>query len=191
LWGGLPIIQAQWIDCRRLGNNSQPFSVRSALDFGPTARMEAKDLDDFMMVGGYLGKMLSRSEFDWIVGNTPGADGRRRNRTPEEIARHDWVHDVREKIAECEGPLRIATTIKQQRFGIVVLALAPPIFIFCPLGLAIIWLYGFANRLRGTVSPHVRRGLLRLYIAITIPWVAWFGYVAYGAYSNVKRMQAI
>jgi hypothetical protein len=27
-----------------------------------------------------------------------------------------------------------------------------------------------------TVPPHVRRGLLRLYLAVATPWVAWFGY---------------
>jgi hypothetical protein len=32
-----------------------------------------------------------------------------------------------------------------------------------------------------TVPPHLRRGLLRLYIAINLPWIAWFGYELYDA----------
>jgi hypothetical protein len=158
------------------------------LGFWPDgARMGAKELDDY--AGGFFGK-ISQSEVDWINGNRPGPDGRRRTRTPEEIARHDWVQDIRQKIDDCEAPLRIAATIKQQRFEIAAFALAPPIVLY-PLGLLFIWLYGFANRLWGTVSPHMRRGLLRLYIAITVLWVAWFGYAAYGTYSNAKRLQAI
>src|SRR5262245_6856202 len=27
-----------------------------------------------------------------------------------------------------------------------------------------------------TLQPHIRRGLLRPYAAISIPWVAWFGF---------------
>jgi hypothetical protein len=29
------------------------------------------------------------------------------------------------------------------------------------------------------MSPHVRRGLLRLYLVVSIPWIAWWGYDAY------------
>jgi hypothetical protein len=42
-----------------------------------------------------------------------------------------------------------------------------------------------------TVPPHVRRGLLRLYIAVSIPWVLWFGPVAFTAYSYSRRDTAI
>jgi hypothetical protein len=42
-----------------------------------------------------------------------------------------------------------------------------------------------------TVPPHVRRGLQRLYVAIAIPWVAWFSYAAYESHSSAKRLQAI
>jgi hypothetical protein len=31
------------------------------------------------------------------------------------------------------------------------------------------------------VPPHVHRGLLRLYLIVAVPWVAWFGYIAYKA----------
>jgi hypothetical protein len=27
-----------------------------------------------------------------------------------------------------------------------------------------------------TMPTHVRRGLLRLYVALSVPWIAWFGY---------------
>jgi hypothetical protein len=30
------------------------------------------------------------------------------------------------------------------------------------------------------VPRHVRRGFIRLYIVVAIPWIAWFGYEAYG-----------
>jgi hypothetical protein len=35
-----------------------------------------------------------------------------------------------------------------------------------------------------TLLSHVRRGLLRLYLAIAVPWVAWFGYQIFNAFQH-------
>ncbi len=32
-----------------------------------------------------------------------------------------------------------------------------------------------------TVPPHIRRGLIRLYVIVFVPWVAWFGHTVYKA----------
>jgi hypothetical protein len=105
------------------------------------------------------------------------------------VAGYNWAHDVREKIAACEAPLQIAATIRQQRVLLPAFAFAPPIILY-PVGLAIVWLCIFAIRLWTTVPPHIRRGLLRSYVAIAVPWVAWFGYLACEAHSSAKRSQA-
>jgi len=38
-----------------------------------------------------------------------------------------------------------------------------------------------------TVPPHVRRGLLRLYFVVAVPWVAWFGLQLIEAYASHDR----
>jgi hypothetical protein len=45
------------------------------------------------------------------------------------------------------------------------------------------------KRLWLTLPDHLRRGLFRLYVAVTIPWVAWFGYMAFDADQQAKRAQ--
>jgi hypothetical protein len=37
-----------------------------------------------------------------------------------------------------------------------------------------------------TVPHHIRRGLIRVYVALLIPWVAWFGYTAYKANTSIN-----
>jgi hypothetical protein len=72
----------------------------------------------------------------------------------------------------------------QQKLAQLALALLPPVILY-PIGAAI------GSGFSGIVSDHVRRGLARLYAALSIPWVAWFGYMAYEAHSDAKRLQAI
>jgi hypothetical protein len=38
------------------------------------------------------------------------------------------------------------------------------------------------------VPRHVRKGLIRLYAVIAIPWVIWFGYSAYNEYASYNSM---
>jgi hypothetical protein len=35
------------------------------------------------------------------------------------------------------------------------------------------------------LAPHIRTGLIRLYLVLLIPWASWFGYTAYGAHQNL------
>ena len=46
--------------------------------------------------------------------------------------------------------------------------------------MAIVWFWNWHGNLFG-VPPHVRKGLLRLYVAIAVPWVAWVGYKIHDA----------
>ncbi len=36
------------------------------------------------------------------------------------------------------------------------------------------------------VPRHIRRGLIRLYVIVLIPWIAWFGYTAYRANASIN-----
>jgi hypothetical protein len=38
---------------------------------------------------------------------------------------------------------------------------------------------------RPFVPPHIRTGLIRLYLVLTIPWLIWNGYAAYKAYNSL------
>jgi hypothetical protein len=57
--------------------------------------------------------------------------------------------------------------------------LSPPIMLFLAgLGLSWIWeRFGEPHWLR--LPEHFRRGLLRAYLVIAVPWVAWYGYQIY------------
>jgi hypothetical protein len=112
-----------------------------------------------------------------------------RIKTPDEVALEEWARDIREKIASCEEaqwlPIEKANAIREDRIRLVAFALLPPITIFL-LGAATLWvrkrLGGWWHRLGiPTVPRNVQRGLLRLYLVISVPWVAWFGYHILGA----------
>jgi hypothetical protein len=65
-----------------------------------------------------------------------------------------------------------------------------PIILY-PIGVMIVWLCSwFVNTLREIVPPHVCKGLVRLYVAVSIPWAAWFGYTAYEARSHAKQLHS-
>jgi hypothetical protein len=71
--------------------------------------------------------------------------------------------------------------LSQQRLEVLLFAFAPPITLLF-VGATFWWLWKrFGRLLIGTlptVPPHVRRGLIGLYFAVAIPWIAWFGYWA-------------
>jgi hypothetical protein len=65
--------------------------------------------------------------------------------------------------------------------GDILAAVLPPIILFLAgLGLTLIWeRFGQRHWLR--LSEHLRRGITRLYLVVTVPWVAWYGYKVYDA----------
>lgn len=61
------------------------------------------------------------------------------------------------------------------RDDIVVFAAFPPLITLLS-GLLLLWTWQrFASAHWFKLAPHLRRGLLRLYLAIALPWLAWFG----------------
>jgi hypothetical protein len=96
--------------------------------------------------------------------------------------RQQWARDVWFKIRSCEytewGPIEI----QKQRLGLLVFALVPPAILFL-VGAAIA--FGWKHygetiaRYFLRVPRPIRGGLIRLYILVAVPWVAWFYYRAY------------
>lgn len=95
--------------------------------------------------------------------------------------REQWGYDVRKKIADCEYAEWGPNAIREQRQELLGSALIPPALLFL-LGAAITygWKHYGETIIRNflSVPRHIRRGLIRLYIAVAVPWVAWFGYMA-------------
>jgi hypothetical protein len=88
---------------------------------------------------------MDRKEFEEIVGGvfvrdiSIGIIRQQLNRTPEEVARDNWAHNVREKVASCEEaqwmPIAKANATRQERIRIIAFALLPPIIFLAGLGL--------------------------------------------------------
>jgi hypothetical protein len=89
--------------------------------------------------------------------------------------REQWAYDVRKKIADCEYAGWGPNAIQEQRRELLGIALLPPAILFL-LGavIAFAWKhYGETiTRELLRVPRHIRRGLIRLYVAISVPWIA-------------------
>lgn len=101
-------------------------------------------------------------------------------RTPDQVARDHWVGAIRAKIASCEEaqwlPMAKANAIANERINFLAGAFLPPIILLLA-GLGIAWIWKRLAREHWLRIPqHLRRGFLRLYAAVSIPWVLWFGY---------------
>jgi hypothetical protein len=60
---------------------------------------------------------------------------------------------------------------------ILIVVVVPPFIVFLVgIGLTRIWERFAEDRWRRLLPQHQRIGLVRLYTAIGVPWVAWFGY---------------
>src|SRR5258708_1533684 len=83
------------------------------------------------------------------------------------------------------------TAIQEQRQELLRSALMPPaILLLVGAAIPFAWKhYGEAIiRNLPTVPRHIRRGLIRLYIAISVPWIAWFGYQAYDFWDEDEEL---
>jgi hypothetical protein len=98
----------------------------------------------------------------------------------EKIARNEWAADIRAKIASCEEaqwmPIAKANAIRKLRIQLVTSSLIPPVIALLVFyGSMWIWKrFGATNWSR--MPTNLRRGVLRLYLAVTIPWILWFAY---------------
>jgi hypothetical protein len=101
-------------------------------------------------------------------------------KTPKETDRDKWASDVRSKISACERPQWLqdekAAAQESKRNGLVAFALLPPLLLLS-IGSALIAIWRLFVKVQWLKTPeHIRSGLVRLYIAVSVPWVAWFGY---------------
>jgi hypothetical protein len=98
----------------------------------------------------------------------------------EKIARNEWAADIRAKIASCEEaqwmPIAKASAIRKLRIQLVTSSLIPPVIVLLVFyGSMWIWKrFGATNWSR--MPTNLRRGVLRLYLAVAIPWILWFAY---------------
>jgi hypothetical protein len=92
-----------------------------------------------------------------------------RARTPEEVARHNWASDVREKVASCEEtqwmPIAKTNAIRKERIRLTVFAILPPFLFLTGVGLM--------NRATGNISMVAARltatiGALSIAIVIAL-----------------------
>jgi len=101
--------------------------------------------------------------------------------------REQWAYDVQKKVAACEDAEWRPIGIQEQRRELLGWALVPPAILFL-VGAAIPFgLKHFGE----TVPRHIRRGLIRLYILVAVPWIAWFGYMAYAKFPGAAFERAI
>jgi hypothetical protein len=101
--------------------------------------------------------------------------------------REQWARDIREKVASCEYTEWRPIGIQQIRLALLGAAFVPPAILFL-LGAAIAfgWKHYGETIIRDAakVPRHIRRGFIRLYIVVAVPWIAWFGYKAYGHFQS-------
>jgi hypothetical protein len=96
--------------------------------------------------------------------------------------REQWAYDVRKKIADCEYAEWGPNAIREQRRDLLAPALFPPAILFLVGAIiAFIWKHYGETIIRNfpPVPRHIRRGLIRLYLVVAVPWIAWFGYKTY------------
>jgi hypothetical protein len=170
---------------------------RDRFGFWPDGkRMDAGVLDGYVLpkIGGGI-FVVGHDEF-WRdldrgrgIANEP--------RTPDEAVRDKWAHDVRQKILSCEVaqwlPIVKANAIRRERITFLAVALLPPFLLLTGASLirgrtrlfrtaeakivsriVTAWRENNDNRWL-KVPAHLRRGFLRLYIIVVVPWVMWFG----------------
>ena len=149
---------------------------RDRFGFWPDgSRMDAEEFKEF--IGGFFVR-------DFFIDDLK----RRGEYNSEHEARDKWASTIRQKVADCEEaqwlPEAREAAITKQRIGLIAFAFLPPIIIFL-VGVSGIWIWRrYANwvwqrHVRGRwlgLPVHLRRGLQRLYLVISVPWVAWFGY---------------
>lgn len=109
-------------------------------------------------------------------------------------AARDWVNKARREVSECEEaqwmPLAKADAIREERISLVATALVPPIILLLA-GVTIIWAWTRFAKVQWLSLPmHQRRGLLRLYFLVAVPWAAWFGYESFNGIRHHSRYVA-
>jgi len=127
-WSGEPFVSDSWYLSQKepASWGDQHPECRDQFGFWPDGtRMEPKE---FEKAGGVF-----------IADIATGILSRQKTRTPEQIARDDWAHDVRRKVAACEEPqwmpVVIANEIRQARIRVITFALLPPFLFLSGLGL--------------------------------------------------------
>jgi hypothetical protein len=163
-------------------------SADKALDLFRVAFGQARQIREFEQQYGTWpnGERMDDSEFKVLTGfwmrelSISLLKNRGVIKTPEETDRDKWASDVRSKISACERPQWLqdekAVAQKSKRIGLVAFALLPPLLLLA-IGSALIAIWRLFVRVQWVKTPeHIRRGLVRLYLAVSAPWVAWFGY---------------
>src|SRR5204863_3930829 len=95
------------------------------------------------------GTRMDPKEFNEVIGGVFERDvfigiiKQQRSRTPEEIARDNWAHDVRERTASCEEaqwmPIVKENAIRKERIDLAAFAFLPPIILFITVA-AFVWI---------------------------------------------------
>jgi hypothetical protein len=97
--------------------------------------------------------------------------GNRKPLTPDEEARRDWAHDVRQRVASCEqdqwAPIAISTAIRNERLTALGIAFLPPISLLSGLGL-MIRSKGNITSIAGKLLATVGAGCIAIVIAVLI-----------------------
>src|SRR5262245_49754425 len=102
------------------------------------------------------------------------------------MGREPWVLDVWNKVRACE----VAEWMPEHHRGLLGRALVPPA-ILLSVGVAIALIWNHYGEIFPRVPRHVRRGLIRLYLVVAIPWIAWFGYMTYRHFPDASSERAI
>jgi hypothetical protein len=139
------------------------------------------------------GKEMDARYFEFFYDTGIGARIPLRSDMSPDAAR-DWVNKVRREVSECEEaqwmPLAKADAIRKERISLVSIALLPPIILLLA-SVTIIWAWTRFAKLQWLSLPmHQRRGLLRLYFLVAVPWFAWFGYKSIDGIQHNSRYGA-
>jgi hypothetical protein len=135
------------------------------------------------------GKPINPTELS-VFGDISGPRAPHRTDMPAEVVR-DWINKVRGEISDCEEaqwiPIARAAAIREERISLVAITLLPPIILFLAgVSIMLAWTR-FAKVQWLSLPMHQRRGLLRLYLIVVVPWVAWFGYKFYDGIQHHSR----
>jgi hypothetical protein len=108
--------------------------------------------------------------------------------------RERWARDVYNKVDACEVAEYRSIAIQEQHRKLLRTALVPPvIFLFLGAAIAFVWKHYSETIIRyfPRVPRHIRRGLIRLYLVVAIPWIAWFGYMTYHHFPEAASERAV
>jgi hypothetical protein len=108
--------------------------------------------------------------------------------------RERWARGVWNKVTSCEVAEYRSIRIQELHRDLLRAALIPPaILLFLGAAIAFVWKHYGETIIRNfpRVPRHIRRGLIRLYLVVAIPWIAWFGYKAYLDFPNAASERAI